>query len=125
MIHSTNNRSALIRLHFKTQHEFPTAYFSDAVSMQKAPGKLKLPYGRTTFLRLLSAYNLTGDHNMPVDNMLMLGFMKFQTNTRSLGPAVTFTPLMTLSGLNFIKSFIPAEVLYSPNPLAFLQHGTE
>lgn len=103
----------IVELHFSAQHKYSMAYFTDTVTMERAPHVLRLPYGRTIFLRLLNRYGLTTQRNMPSAEMLQLGFMKFRSNVKSMGPAVTYTPLLTATGLEYIKAKIPAEILFN------------
>jgi len=105
----------IVVLHFRAQHQYPIAYFYDTFTMERAPHVLGLPYGRTIFLRLLNRYGFTTQRNMPSNDMLQLGYMKFKTNVQSLGPAVTYTPLITATGLQYVKEKIPADVLYNKN----------
>ncbi len=115
MNHINQSEKEIVQVHFIAQHEHPMAYFSDTCSMERAPRLLRLPYGRTFFLRLLNRYGLTTQRNMPTAQMLKLGYMKFRTNVKSIGPAVTYTPLLTNAGMEYIKAIIPTEVLYDKN----------
>ncbi|KAF0128223.1 MAG: hypothetical protein FD155_3361 [Bacteroidetes bacterium] len=120
----SNSQSQLIKAHFQMQHEYREAYFKDTLSMQEAPMKLGLPFGRTTFLGILRKHKLIDNRNFPSPEMLTLGLMKFRTSKRSLDPSAIIVPLMTLSGLMSIKGFIPKEDLQKAKPITEVQNGT-
>jgi hypothetical protein len=107
---TTENQNAY-ELHFQSQYQHPEAYFSDTLSMSAAVAELKLPYGRTRFTKLLRKFDFLDCKNVPNPELLLLGFMKFKTNMKSISASAILTPLLTTSGLELIKSIIPADEL--------------